>query len=71
MIEKYYHHDGEQLTLFLQKSTYQNTQAECFCNCNKLQFVWQRSYSKQRQMPQSTHEGSWLRWIVIEQANYK
>ena len=75
-IEKYYHHDGEQLT-FYQRVPHIKTLAEkrrMFLQslyCDKFQFTWQKLYSKQSQMPPRQREGSLLRWIVIEQVNYK
>ena len=61
-IEKYYHHDGEQLTFLSKSATYQSTQAEkrrmfLHLYCKKYQFTWQKLYSRENQMPHST----WLK----------
>ena len=50
---------------FLQKSTYQNTEQNKECSCNlyiarngEFQFIWQKLYSRECQMPYST----WRKW---------
>ena len=55
-IEKYYHHDGEHLLNFYKRRTYQKTDQKEGCSHNlyiarnKEFQLWQKLYSKERQM---------------------
>ena len=56
-IENYYQHDWEQLDGFYKKNTISN--------------LFDKNYTQKNVKCHIQHEESWLRWIVIEQVNYK
>ena len=68
-IEKYYHHDGEQLTFY--QKVHIKTQAEkerFFSNlCIAINpNVFDKIRTQDNVKCHIQHEGSWLRWIVID-----
>ena len=75
-IENYYYHDGEQLGIY--KKVYIKTQSKnkdvlviFIFQETKNSNLFDRNGTQENVKCHTQHEDSWLRWIVIEQVNYK
>ena len=71
-IEKYYHHDRKQLTFYQKVHTGWEKKK---CSRNLCIAISSNLFDKKRIRDNFKchiqYEGSWIRWIVIEQVNYK
>ena len=74
-IKKYYHHDGEQSTLYqkvLHIKTHRLKKEDCFSICIAINSnLLDKSCTQDKVKCYIQHKESCLRWIIIEQVNYK
>ena len=67
-IENYYHHDGEQLGFYKKVDIKTQSKKKDVLVISNLS---DKSCTQEYVKRHIQHEENWLRWIVIEQVNYK